>query len=212
VPHLNRLIGLALVVLIGIVAAACGSSAASAGATSGGSTQPLATPTVAGTASASATVVPSEASDLVAMIPDKIGNITLQRQAMSGAEFVGSGGATQEAQDFLDSLGVSTDDVTVAVGIGVDAGSGSVFAELLFRAKGASSDQLLNLFKDAADRQQQQSPLEWQSVQLDGKTVEKTANPVQGTGTVYLYASGDLLAYITASDEQLAAEALSALP
>jgi hypothetical protein len=203
----NRLTAAVTAVLIGILLVACGSSSASSsGATASASPTQVASPSASGSAPASA------GNELEALIPDKIGTVTLQKQAFSGRQFVGSGGASQEAQDFLNGLGVATDDVTVAVGFGIDPGSSALFAELLFRAEGASSDRLLSLFKQAADSQQD-SPLEWQSVQVGGKSVEKAANPVQqGGSSVYLYATGDLLAYITASSDDQASEALSALP
>lgn len=206
---MNRSAAAAAGMLALLLLAGCGSSGASSGSPVATlsltpSTAAEATPT--STASAS-----SDAGELGALIPNTIGNITLQKQSMSGDQFVGSGTATQEAQDFLDGLGVSTDDVTVAVGFGVDPGSGSVFAELLFRAQGASSDRLMSLFMEAADRQQE-TPLQWQSVQIGGKTVEKATTTQQGAGTVYLYASGDLLAYIGAASDDQAAEALAALP
>lgn len=209
---MNRLSAAAAAALIGLLVAACGASGASAGGGTASASQAVVTPTPVASPSASGSVSPGEA-ELLALIPDRVGNVTLaaNKQSFSGEEFVGSGTASQEAQDFLNGLGVSTEDVSVAVGFGVDTGSGALFAELLFRAEGASSDQLVSLFQDAAN-QQQETPLEWESAAIGGKTVEKTANPVQGTGTVYLYASGDLLAYITASDDNMAAEALSILP
>ena len=208
---MKRLSAAVAAALIGLLVAACAGSGASPVGGTAGASQAIITPTALASPSASGSALSSGAAELAALIPDNIGNITLQKQSFSGEQFVGSGTASKEAQDFLNGLGVSTDDVTVAVGFGVDPGSQALFAELLFRAQGASSDQLLSLFKDAANKQQQ-VPLEWQSVQVGGKNVEKTANPTQGAGTVYLYATGDLLAYITAGNDDQAAEALSSLP
>jgi len=145
------------------------------------------------------------------MIPDEIGTICLQKSAMSGEEFVGSGGAGQEAQDFLQGLGVSAEDVSVAVGFGADLGSGNTVAILLFRAQDVSSDRLVSLFKQAAD-QDRDNPLDWQSASVGGKTVERAADPKQGSGSIYLYATGDLLAFVTAGSDDIAAEALSRVP
>jgi hypothetical protein len=170
------------------------------------------TPTVASPSGGVLPSLPSSAKDLEALIPDKIGNITLQKASMTGNEFVGSGNASQEAQDFLSGLGVATDDVSVAIGFGADlSGSGDAVAVLLFRAKGASSDRLVSLFKEATNRERE-TPLDWQSADLGGKHVEKAADPQQGNSTIYLYATGDLLVFVTAGSDNQAAEALSDLP
>ena len=58
---------------------------------------------------------------------------------MRGDEFVGSGGASAEAQEFLRSLGVANDDVSVAVGFGAAPDGGSGVAVFAFRAEGADS-------------------------------------------------------------------------
>jgi hypothetical protein len=208
-PIVNRFTTAALVSLVAVVVTACGSSTNSA------SPSPVATPSATAQSSGSGIAVPSlpsSAKDLEALIPDTVGTITLQKASMTGNEFVGSGNASQEAQDFLTGLGVSTDDVSVAIGFGADvSGSGDAVAVLLFRANGASSDRLLSLFKDATNRERK-TPLVWQTASLGDKQVEKAADPEQGTGSVYLYATGDLLAFVTAGDDTKATEALSALP
>jgi hypothetical protein len=189
----NRFAAVALAALVGVLATACGASTGSATPT------PIPSlPTASG------------GNELQSLLPDKVGSITLQKASMTGEQFVGSGGATQEAQTFLQGLGVSAQDVTVAIGFGTDLGSGSSAAILLFRARGASSDRLLTLFEEAANRDRQ-DPLAWQQVSIGGKTVEKASDPQQG-GAIYLYATGDLLAFVTAGSDDNAAEALSALP
>jgi hypothetical protein len=173
---------------------------------------PSASPSVAPSAiSSSAASLSASAAALQALIPDKIGTITVQKAAMSGEEFVGSGSASQEAQTFLQGLGVSADDVSVAIGFGTDVGSGSTVAMLLFRAEGASSDRLVSLFQEAANRDRE-NPLDWQAATLGSKTVERATDPKQGSGSIYLYARGVLLAFLTAGSDDIAAEALSGLP
>jgi hypothetical protein len=205
----NRFTTAALVSLVAVVVTACGSSTNSA------SPSQVATPSASVQPSGSGVAIPSlpsSAKDLEALIPDKIGTITLQKASMTGNEFVGSGNATQEAQDFLNGLGVATDDVSVAIGFGADiSGSGDAVAVLLFRAKGASSDRLLSLFKDATNRERK-TPLVWVPATLGSKQVEKASDPEQGNASIYLYATGDLLAFVTAGNDTNATEALSALP
>jgi hypothetical protein len=196
--------------LVAVVLSACGASTDSTAASPTQAATP--SPTLASQSGGVLPSLPSSAKDLEALIPDKIGNITLQKASMTGNEFVGSGNASQEAQDFLSGLGVATDDVSVAIGFGADlSGSGDAVAVLLFRAKGASSDRLVSLFKEATNRERE-TPLDWQSADLGGKHVEKAADPQQGNSTIYLYATGDLLVFVTAGSDNQAAEALSDLP
>jgi len=203
----NRFTAVAMGALVAVVISACGPSGSPSGSAAALATAtPEPTPT--GTAAPS---LPSSAKDLEALIPAKIGTVTLQKASMTGNEFVGSGNATKEAQDFLDALGVSSNDVAVAIGFGADLNSGDAIAVLLFRAEGASSDRLLSLFKEATDKERD-TPLQWQAADLGGKHVEKASDPEQAAGTLYLYATGDLLVFVTAGSDDKAAEALSALP
>ena len=203
---MNRFSAVALAALVAVMISACGPT------TPVGSEAAIATPTPQPTPTQSALPsLPSSAKDLEALIPAKVGNVTLQKASMTGNEFVGSGNATKEAQDFLDALGVSSNDVAVAIGFGADIDSGDAVAVLLFRAEGASSDRLLSLFKEATDKERD-TPLQWQAADLGGKHVEKATDPDQNGGTLYLYATGDLLVFVTAGSDDQAAEALSALP
>ena len=205
---MNRFTAVAMAALMAVVISACGPSSGSPN----GSAAALATPTPEPTPTQSALPsLPSSAKDREALIPDKIGKVTLQKASMTGNEFVGSGNATKEAQDFLDALGVSSNDVAVAIGFGADLSSGDAIAVLLFRAEGASSDRLLTLFKAATDKERD-TPLQWEPADLGGKHVEKASDPEQPAGTLYLYATGDLLVFVTAGSDDKAAEALSALP
>lgn len=200
---MSRFTPVAMAVVLGLLVTACGPAA--------GTPSPSA---ALNTPIASASLpAASSSSELEALIPDKVGTITLQKASMSGEQFVGSGGASQEAQDFLQGLGVSVDDVSVAVGFGTDLASTGTVAILLFRAQGASSDRLVSLFKQAADRDRD-NPLDWQAASVGGKQVERAADPEQGTGSgsIYLYATGELLAFVTAGNDDTAAEALSRLP
>ena len=190
--------------------AACGGSASSPSAQLAMST-----------ASASASVEPSGAAsgaepsqgavaELEALIPAEIGGITLQKYSMRGDEFVSSGTASQEAQEFLEGLGVSTDDVAVAVGFGASAESGDLVAVFVFQARGAGSDRLVSVFKEGTDKNRE-APLVWEPVTVGGKQVERTTEPEQGQ-VIYLYAMGDRLFYLAATQEEHAEEALAALP
>jgi hypothetical protein len=148
---------------------------------------------------------------LEALIPDEIGGITLQKFSMRGNEFVNSGSATDETQQFLESLGVSTDDVAVAFGFGVSPASGEGAAVFVFRARGAGSDRLVSVFMEATD-EAREAPLDWQPTTVSGKGVYRATDPEQNNQTVYLYAIDDTLFFLAATREADATEALAALP
>jgi hypothetical protein len=154
---------------------------------------------------------PGSVADLEALIPDEIGGIALQKFSMRGNEFVSSGSATQETQDFLEGLGVSTDDVAVAFGFGVSPASGEGVAVFVFRADGAGSDRLVSVFKEATDAERD-APLDWESANVGGKEVQRALDPEQNDQVVYLYAKGDTLFFLAATQEEHAEEALAALP
>jgi hypothetical protein len=201
--HLNRSLAAIAALLLAALIAACGGS--------GSSTSASAQPSTAASDEPSAGVSPGTAQDLEALIPEEVAGITLQKFSMQGSEFVNSGGATEETQDFLEGLGVSTDDVAVAAGYGLSPDTGDGVAVFVFRAEGAGTDRLLSVFKEATDGSREQ-PLEWESADVGGKRVERATDPEQGGQVVFLYATGDTLFFLAATQEAHAAEALEALP
>jgi hypothetical protein len=174
-----------------LLIAACGG-----GGSSGGASHAL--PSAAG------------AKDLEALIPGEVGGITLQRLSMRGNEFASSGGATEETQNFIEGLGVATDDVAVAAGFGSSTDAGGALVVFIFRADGAGSERLLSVFKDALNSDRD-DPLSWEAVTIGGKQVERAVDTKQD-GRVYVYAQGDVLFYVAATREDDAAGALEALP
>ncbi|HEX6475409.1 MAG TPA: hypothetical protein VF114_10045 [Candidatus Limnocylindria bacterium] len=153
---------------------------------------------------------PSGAAELAALIPDEVGGVTLQKLSMRGTEFANSGSATEEAQDFLRRLGVDTEDVSVAVGFGASPDGAATVAVVIFKAEGADSGRLLETFKAAMDAEQEQ-PLEWESVTVGGKQVERAIAP-SNNGQVNIYVAGDTLYFVATSREEDAAEILGGLP
>jgi ABC-type glycerol-3-phosphate transport system substrate-binding protein len=193
-------------ICLGLLAAACSGGGSSA---SPSAAEPTTQPTAVGSSGLALPSLPSSAKDLEALIPDEIGGITLQKFSMQGDEFVSSGGATEETQQFLEGLGVATDDVAVAAGFGSSTDTGAIVV-FVFRADGAGTDRLLTVFKEALDSDRDQ-PLEWEAASVGGKQVERASDAEQ-EGMVYLYAQGDVLFYLAANREENAAEALEALP
>src|SRR4029079_7932968 len=167
---------------------ACSSGGASASPTPSAS-DPSVEPSIASSSEGVEPSLPSGAEDLEALIPDTVGGVALQKLSMRGNEFANSGSASAEAEDFLRNLGVSPDNVSVAIGFGVGADGG--VAVFVFRAEGDDSGRLLQTFKDATDAERD-TPLEWESVNVGGKQVERATDPEQDN-KVYLYVNGDLL-------------------
>ena len=196
---------MAAILLLAFAIAACGSGGASASP----SASPTAQPSVPA-ASGAEPSLPSDAADLEALIPDTVGGVTLQKLSMRGNEFANSGSASAEAEEFLRNLGVSPDDVSVAIGFGISPDSGGGAAVFVFRAEGADSGRLLQTFKDATDAERE-TPLDWESVTVGGKQVERATDPEQDS-RVYLYVTGDLLVFVATASEDDAAEVLAGLP
>jgi hypothetical protein len=208
---MNRTFAAAVAILFSLVVTACGEAGnagrgqvpSSSSPSHGAPSQPAAT--------ATPDVFPSSPEALEALIPDEIQDVALQKLSMRGSEFVSSGSATEEAQQFLSGLGVSADQVAVAAGFGASADASNVLVVFLFRAEGASTDRLVQGFKDATQARRD-ATMEWHAVELGGKQVEMAADPAQANQAIYLYARGEVLVFVAATDEAQAAEALAALP
>ncbi|HYN64469.1 MAG TPA: hypothetical protein VES36_07690 [Candidatus Limnocylindrales bacterium] len=207
---MNRTRVAAATICLGLLVAACGGRASSSSAAQA-TPSPTPQPTAAGSSGVALPSLPSSAKDLEALIPDEIGGISLTKFSMQGDEFLSSGGAPVETQEFLEGLGVSTDDIAVAAGYGVATDSGDSLAVFVFRAEGAGTERLLTLFKKATDADRD-APLDWKTATVGGKQVDRAVDPEQGDQVVYVYASGDVLFYLAATKEQNAADALEALP
>lgn len=199
---------LAAILLLAVVAAACGGGGASSSPTpSAPASSASSGPASSGGAEPS---LPSGAEDLEALIPDEVGGVTLQKLSMRGDEFANSGSASAEAEEFLRTLGVSPDDVSVAVGFGISTETDSGVAVFVFRAEGADSGRLLQTFKDATDAERE-TPLQWEAVNVGGKQVERATDPQQNN-SVYLYVTGDLLVFVATTSEDDAADVLGGMP
>jgi hypothetical protein len=200
----------AVVVLLLLVLAACGGSSSSPTPTASlPGESPAGVPTD-GAGESAGPSLPSGAAELEALIPDEVGGVTLQKLSMRGTEFANSGSATEEAQDFLRRLGVDTEDVSVAVGFGASPDGASTVAVFIFKAEGADSGRLRETFKAAMDAEQDQ-PLQWESVTVGGKQVERAVAP-QNNGQVNIYVAGDTLYFVATTHEEDAADILGGLP
>ncbi len=138
-----------------------------------------------------------------------MGGITLQKYSMKGSEFMGSAQSDPQSEAFLNALGVSPGDISVAFGFGVDIANQSALGVFAFKAPGAGSDRLLSVFKTAAS--QSDTTYNWQSTTVGGKSVQQSAEPSDPSTQIYLYPTNDVLFLVTGS-ASAAADALSALP
>jgi hypothetical protein len=196
-----------VILLLAVAVAACGGSG-------GAATSP--TPSVCAEPSAASSTVggqaspPPGAADPEALIPDTVGDVALQKMSMQGNEFANSASASAEAQEFLRNLGVSPDDVSVAIGFGLSADSCQAVAVFAFRAVGADSGQLMEAMRQAIDAKSH-TPLTWESATVGGKSVQRTSN-ADRQGMTYLYVTGDLLIFVATTNEADAAEVLAGMP
>lgn len=149
--------------------------------------------------------------ELEALIPDMAAGVTLQKFSMRGGEFATSANADAETLAFLGALGVSASDIGVAFGFGYSAEAKAAIAIFAFRAAGASSDRLVQQFKDATNKNRS-TPLAWRSGSVGGKPVQWAADASQQDVRLYLYGRGDVLFLVSATTESQAADALGKLP
>jgi hypothetical protein len=147
-------------------------------------------------------------ADLEELIPDTIGDLTMQKTSMQGNQYLLDPDSDPATVQFLQDVGVSPNDISMAIGFGFNEDFSSNAAMFVVRAEGANSDALLNAFKNAMDSDTA-SPLEWSNATVGGKQVQVSS---ADSGDTYLYVKGDTVFWITASDPANAEEVLSDLP
>jgi hypothetical protein len=149
-------------------------------------------------------------ADLEALIPDAVGDLSILKQSMEGSEFLTAPGSDADLIKFVEDLGVSPDDISIAVGISIPADASAPPQSLfifIFRATDVETSRLLSVFKAATDSSRT-AALTWSSDEVGGKSVEVA---VDSGGTIYLYAKDDTLFFIS-GDPDSSAEVISGLP
>lgn len=190
-----------------VLAAVAGFALVACGPAASGSAQPsqAAQPSGGG---AGPSFTEGAVSELENLIPDVAGGLTLSKESLRGNDYLVSSDADPGIVAFLQELGVSPSDVSMARGIGFSTDLSSGVAVLVFRASGADSNRLVAAFKTASDSETE-SPLQWSSATVGGKSVEVADSNGQST---YLYVKGDTLFFILASTQAVAEEIMNALP
>ena len=203
---MNRFLTIVLTAITGIALVACGSASSGAPSSEASQAASQAAP------SSGDGVLPSftagAVADLEALIPDTVGGLTINKQSMQGSEFLTAPGSDPAAVKFVEDLGVSASDISIATGSGNSADFTKFVFVFVIRAQGVDSDRLVSAFKTASSTDDS-SPLSWSDATVAGKSVE-TAEA--GGGANYIYAKGDVMFWVIASDATLAEQFIGLLP
>ena len=176
-----------------LILAACQGSASPAASPSAGSGgEPSA-------AASSVGALPSfvGAADLEATLPAEAAGISLRSFSMSGPDFV-AGEVDQQFITFLDSLGADIEDVAVAFAFGANADGTQTASVFAFQVKGAQAADLTDEFKASAEGGG--DPLVWHAETVGGKSVEVSDPNADFPTPVVLYATGEVLYFVSSTD------------
>jgi hypothetical protein len=152
--------------------------------------------------------IPSFNSDveLEGLLPDTIAGVPVQKFSMTGDSFMGTGGTgTEELDAILDEAGKTPADLSVAF-----AGTDAVTL-IAYRIKGVPADTFFQAFLLAA---QEGGETTLTDASFGGKSVKKVVSTDTDIGTVYVYASGDVLFIVGGEGltDAILQEAFSQLP
>lgn len=182
-----------------------------------------ASPEASGFPSTGASVAPSgsseplpsftsgEVPELEALIPDAIGEIVIQKLSMRGADFLGGDDPDPAVEQFLNDLGVPPEAISLAFGFGFGPDLNEGAAIFVFRAEGAGADRLLRVYRESLDRERE-TPLDWQPVTAGGKQALVAVDAEQDDRAIYLYATGDTLFVVSATDPADSEAILAGVP
>lgn len=207
---MNRFRSIAMVVAAGLVLVACGASSpspSSAGESQAAASQGQPSQAQASQGGPEASFSQGIAADLEAMIPDTVGAITLQKTSMRGNDYLINPDSDPDTVQFLNDLGVSPSDVSMAFGFGSDTSTGDFLVMFVTRAAGADGNRLKTAFKNATAGDA--SPMAWTQATISGKQVETAATD---SGTTYLYAVNDVVIFLTTTNPDTAAQIIGDLP
>ena len=146
------------------------------------------------------------AADLEATLPTEAAGITLQAFSMSGPDFA-EGEEDPQFIDFIESLGADIQDVSVAFAFGANAEGTQTASAFAFQVAGASAQELIEAFKASAEQ-----GLTWHPATMGGKSVEVSETTPDFATPVALYATGDVLYFVSSTDPDAMEEILAFLP
>ena len=198
--------------LLSLLLVACSGGTASAPASATLAPTPTVEPTPTATATAAGTPNPLASFDLnqdkalEALLPDTVGDLTLTKFSVKGAEFFTGAGTDPAFKDFLDRVHAQPDDVSAAVA----ADQGSTLQLLALRVAGANSDDLKTEFRRALS-ESASTTVTLSEATVGGKSVLTGFDPDQ-EANVYFYVVNDVLFFVTTSDKTVAEAALQKLP
>lgn len=204
---MNRFRTIALTAVAGFVLVACGPASSSSGQP--GKSEAAASQPQASGGGAQPSFTAGAVSELENVIPDTVGDLSIKKESLKGSEFLVAADSDPAQVKFVEDLGVSPSDISIATG----SANNADFTEFLFvfviRAQGADSNRLKSAFltASAADGS---TPLEWADATVGGKSVQTAGGGAIGTS--YLYATGNILVWLVAGPDTVAAEFLSKLP
>jgi hypothetical protein len=204
----NRFRAVAGAALIAILIAAC--SGASSPAEDTPTQEPTATPapSVGASEDGSGASFAPGAGDLDSILPDEVGGITLEYQFAEGEGVLGSEGITPEVQDFLNRVGADTEDVSSAIGIGIDQASGGIISIFAIRVAGADEGSLRDEFRQVME---EDADSVFSEATLGGKEVMSFGTEGEEPDG-YMYVHDDVVFMVGGSSPELTEEALSLLP
>lgn len=146
------------------------------------------------------------APDLEATLPTEAGGISMQAFSMSGPDFV-EGDEDPQFIEFVESLGAEVEDVSVAFAFGGNTDGTQTASAFAFRVQGATADELVEAFKASAEQ-----GLVWNPATIGGKSVEVSETTPEFATPVALYATGDVLYFVSSTDPNAFEEILAFLP
>jgi hypothetical protein len=148
--------------------------------------------------------------ELEATLPEQAGNIVFfQSFSMSGPDFL-EADIDDQFVNFIESLGADIGDVSVAFALGSNSDGTNTASVFAFQVAGADAPELIDEFKAGAE--QGGDPLAWHPETIAGKEVE-VAEPNDDFPTpLALYATGDVLYAVSATDPDAFEEIIAGLP
>jgi hypothetical protein len=150
--------------------------------------------------------IPSADTDLEAMLPDRVGELTMTKVSLRGDMFADQ--ADDDFLRFLGELGVTPSQITVATATGFSLETGESVIALALRAPGANAQQLMTAFSRALAEGEED--YEVTPEQVGGKNAFAARTSEMDAAT-YFYAVNDVLIIVVAED-QLLEETFAQLP